>query len=194
MGQQFLKQIAEFDWNLNIKAYFERDGIQYESYYMVFRSIDGSEPEMIAETMENEFTDPVSTDTGLYCYKVKALYYNGCESDYSPESCLLLTDIPSINTEDNGTVKIYPNPASEVLFIESDEKIESVRIFDSRGGIGDSGTMEQWNPGTLELWYPENTCEWPGTGALPGAGGDGERSDWEEGGGETVGLYDYRSF
>jgi hypothetical protein len=124
----------EFNWNLNIKAYFERDGIQYESYYKVFRSIDGSEPEMIAETMENEFTDPVSTDTGLYCYKVKALYYNGCESEFSPESCVLLTEIPIIEEEENGTVKIYPNPASEVLFIESaEEKIESIIIFDNRG-------------------------------------------------------------
>jgi len=146
-----------FDWNLNIKAFFERDGVQYESYYRVFRSIDGSDPEMISETMDNEFTDPVSTGNGLYCYSVKALYYDECESDFSPESCLLLTDIPSINNEDNGTVKIYPNPASEVLFIESSEEIKSVRILDSRGG-----TLELWNPGTLEHWNSGTLEQWNG--------------------------------
>jgi hypothetical protein len=124
---------GDLDFNWNIKAYFERDGVQYESYYRVFRSIDGSEPEMIAETMDSEFTDPVSADSGLYCYKVKALYYNGCESVYSPEACILLTETPSIDHEENGTVKIYPNPASDVLFIESEEKIEFITVYNGRG-------------------------------------------------------------
>jgi hypothetical protein len=157
-----LQANPEFDWNLNIKAYFERDGIQYESYYRVFRSIDGSEPEMIAETMEHEFKDPVSTDTGLYCYKVKSLYYNGCESVFSPEACLLLTDIPSVNIEEDGTIKIYPNPASDVLFIESKEKIESLTIFDSRGI-----TIEQLNNRTMEQWNGERV-EIPVGDLLPG--------------------------
>ncbi len=44
-------------------------------------------------------------------------------------------------------VQIYPNPASDMLFIESTEKIESIIIFDSRGI-----TLEHWNNGTLEQW------------------------------------------
>ncbi len=128
-----LQMNGELDFNWNIKAYFERDGVQYESYYRVFRSIDGSEPEMIGETMENEFTDPVSTDTGLYCYKVKALYYDGCESVYSPEACVLLTDIPSLDKESKGFVTIYPNPANEMLQIESSEPIKFISIFNGRG-------------------------------------------------------------
>jgi hypothetical protein len=143
-----LQMNPELDYNWNIKAFFERDGIQYESYYRVFRSIDGNEPEMIAETMDNEFTDPVSLDTGLYCYKVKALYYAGCESVYSPESCVLLTDIPSRDQELKGFVKIYPNPASEALQITSSEKMQSISMYDSKGDMvirweGDKGRHEE---------------------------------------------------
>jgi len=136
-----------FDWNLNIKAFFERDGVQYESYYGVYRSIDGSEPVMIAETMEENYTDPVGNGIGTYCYNVQALYYNGCESDFSPEACILLTEIPVIDQEDEGTLKIYPNPASNELYIESEQNIEIVTIFDSRGI-----TIEQWNSGQVVGW------------------------------------------
>jgi hypothetical protein len=114
---------------------------------------------MIAETMENEFTDPVNTGNGLYCYSVKALYYDECESDFSPEACFLLTDIPR-DQGLKGMVSIYPNPASEVLFIESSEEIKSVRILDSRGGTWNSGTLELWNSGTLELWNTGTVEEW----------------------------------
>ena len=153
--QTILDFNPDLSFNWNIKAFFERDGVQYESYYGVYRSTDGSEPELVGETMEEEFTDPIGAGTGMYCYKVKAIYYNGCESEYSPESCLLLTDIPSVNHEDNGTLKIYPNPASDVLFIEAEEEIESVCVIDIRGETVEQWngeTVEQWNGGTVERW------------------------------------------
>lgn len=144
-----------YNYNWNIKAFFERDGVQYESYYGVYRTIDGSEPELVGETMEEEYTDPVGAGTGTFCYKVKALYYNGCESEYSPESCLLITEVPFIDEEGAGTVKIYPNPASDILYIESAEKIKRVSVIDFKGE-----TVEQWNLGTLEPWN-NGTLEQP---------------------------------
>ncbi|HPI85666.1 MAG TPA: T9SS type A sorting domain-containing protein [Bacteroidales bacterium] len=160
----------EFNWNLNIKAFFERDGIQYESFYRVYRGIDGSEPELITETIENELIDPVGSGTGMYCYKVQTLFYNGCESEFSPESCVLITKIPFIEEVETGTVKIYPNPASEVLYIESPEKIESVSIFDCRGITieqSSNRTGEQTNGRTGEQ-ARDHVLKIPLNGLAPG--------------------------
>jgi hypothetical protein len=57
---------------------------------------------------------------------------------------------------------IYPNPTSDVLFIESVEKIESVSVVDIRGE-----TVKQWNSETVEHWN-NGTLELPLPGLAPG--------------------------
>ena len=57
---------------------------------------------------------------------------------------------------------IYPNPASDMLYIESLEKVESIRIFDGRGAqvVGwSSGQVVGWSGGQEKV---------PVDGLLPG--------------------------
>ncbi len=133
-----------FDWNLNIKAYFERDGVPVEQYRL-YRSLDNNDYEMIAETQELEYTDFISPVYNSACYKLKSIFYNGCVSDFSADTCIVLTSVDPGISEKEDHLKIYPNPASDVLFIESAEVIKSVNIFDSRGM-----TIEQLNNRTIE--------------------------------------------
>jgi hypothetical protein len=56
--------------------------------------------------------------------------------------------LPDNNSAGN-QLKIYPNPASDMLFIESAEKVESVSIFDSRGG-----QVVGWSGGQVKVEMP----------------------------------------
>jgi hypothetical protein len=88
---------------------------------------------MIAETQELEYTDFISPVYNSACYKLKSEFYNGCVSDFSEDTCIVLTSVDPGISEKEDHLKIYPNPASDVLFIESAEVITGVTIFDGRG-------------------------------------------------------------
>jgi hypothetical protein len=113
----------------------------------------------------NFYVDDSVCGSGIdyHSYMVTALYINGydtCESGFSNEAYEICIGLDETKTEPS--IKIYPNPASDVLFIESSEKIESVSIYDCRGI-----TMEQWNNGTMERWNG-GTVEIPVIGLAPG--------------------------
>jgi hypothetical protein len=127
---QTILQVTGLDYNVNLKAYFERDGVPIETYNL-YRSVDGSEPVLIAEPTQTYYID--TAGIGLCCYNVTSVFYNGSESGFSNQACVLLTEIPDIVNVDMGTLRIYPNPASDVLFIESSETIEFVTLYDGRG-------------------------------------------------------------
>jgi hypothetical protein len=102
---------------------------------------------MIADIVGLAFTDTISSGYITSCYKLKSFFDYGCISDFSEEQCVVFTNTDEFESDMDITLKIYPNPASEALFIESEEKIESVRIFDSKGGKvirweGDKGKVE----------------------------------------------------
>jgi hypothetical protein len=68
----------------------------------------------------------------------------GCNSQIEVETACAV-DLADNSFPENH-LTIYPNPASDVLFIESSEKLESVSIFDSRGDkvvrwYGDKGRI-----------------------------------------------------
>jgi hypothetical protein len=141
-----LEANPDFNWNLNIKAYFERDGVPVETFQL-FRSINGNEPELLAEVDGNEYAD--TTLTGYYsaCYKLKSSFFNGCISGFSEDTCVVITGINPDNPGDFFELKIYPNPASDVLFIESSERMQSISFYDSQGDkvirwYGDKGKVE----------------------------------------------------
>jgi hypothetical protein len=86
---------------------------------------------------------------------------NGVGCDTQQE----ILDECAVGVEDadvpKGIVTIYPNPARDVINIESSEKIQSVTIFDSRGI-----TIEQWNSGTLEQLNGGKVVRWKGDGGV----------------------------
>ena len=161
--QTLLEINPDLDFNWNIKAFFERDGVPFEGIYRISRSIDDNEPEVIAETTVNEYYDSVEGAMGLYCYTVTCMFGDTClYSDNGSEACIVLTQTPSIDPDIDKLIRIYPNPASGVLYIEAEEEIESVNIFDCRGE-----TVKRWNGGTVERWNGEKV-EIPLIGLAPG--------------------------
>jgi len=100
----------------------------------------------------------------LYCFMVSAIYESEsdqCESDLSNEACVVCETFIS-EEESRSNLMIYPNPASDMLYIESLEKVESIRIFDGRGAqvVGwSSGQVVGWSGGQEKV---------PVDGLLPG--------------------------
>ncbi len=76
------------------------------------------------------FTDSIY-ESGEFCYYVSAVY-DQCESDTTEPACVSFfvgkDKIPIVNT-----VKIYPNPTRNELFIESKEIVKSIKILNSKG-------------------------------------------------------------
>jgi len=68
-------------------------------------------------------------DHNLHCYKVTALY-GVRESEFSNEDC---ASVPNNITDFNPPATIYPNPANDKLYIESEWLNHTVEIFDING-------------------------------------------------------------
>jgi hypothetical protein len=165
-GWQTLLEInPELDFNWNIKAYLNRGNINMVTKYAVYRSNDGAPYFFRAFSEVERYLDEsdLCEFSDVICFYVTAIYSSdtdSCESNPSNHSCELCPGF--IENKLTSKIKIYPNPASDVLFIESKEKIESLTIFDSRGI-----TIEQWNNRTMEQWNGERV-EIPVGDLLPG--------------------------
>jgi hypothetical protein len=78
----------------------------------------------------NTYTDEDITIGDQYCYRVKALI-DGCKGDLSSEKCVRISDtgIVPVGTT---ALSIYPNPAKDVIILES---LETVEIYDITGRL-----------------------------------------------------------
>jgi len=149
----------DLDYNWNIAAHLVtetgesimlKNGSRDLMGFNVYRSIDGGPYELIDFLTGNTYQDEGEPIIGtLYCFMVTAVYESEtdqCESGFSNEACVVCVTYIS-EEESRSKVNIYPNPASDVLFIESEEEIKSVSIFDSQGDKvirwnGDKGKLE----------------------------------------------------
>jgi hypothetical protein len=68
---------------------------------------------------------------GLFEYKVKAVYYFG-ESGFSNPVYALITDINEVSADQ---IRIFPNPASQMVTIESTMEITGIKVFNNSGQI-----------------------------------------------------------
>jgi hypothetical protein len=92
--------------------------------YNVYR--DGS---LIGTTEELEYLDAGLT-SGFYEYYIKAVYYFG-ESENSNPAYVLV----GINELSGIMFQLYPNPASSVVYIKSDQLVQSVEILNNSGQL-----------------------------------------------------------
>lgn len=129
-----LLESSGFDWNWNIKAYFERDGYPAGSYKL-YRSLDGGDPQMIAETENLEYIDTVSQGYTTSCYKLKSVFYDEYESGFSEEVCVLITNSDPVELKNGGFLRIFPNPSDRTVITESSESIESISLYDIFGKL-----------------------------------------------------------
>jgi hypothetical protein len=138
-GWQTLLQInPELDFNWNIKAYVQQSILnQVVTKYGIYRSDDSGPFALRAYSDTNFYADDSAICASAYfhCYKVTAIYespYDTCESPMPYwDACEMCWKINENDPDFN--VNIYPNPASDVLFIESSENIELISIFNSQG-------------------------------------------------------------
>jgi hypothetical protein len=126
----------ELDYNWLIEGYIGEGNPQYCGN-RIYRKINGGDYIRIVDIpMDFYFLDDQADPADLNCYMVTDVFaknYDTCESPYSNESCLQ----PVIIQEDNlvEDLLIYPNPASDELFISSSSEIIEMQMIDITGRI-----------------------------------------------------------
>jgi hypothetical protein len=102
--------------------------------YRLYRNHDGSGYEMITETTSASFMDDLETG-GQYCYYVLARYLdNGtiCESSASDSACI--TVFLGVEEDDAPGVRIFPNPASDIINVLTETDGMHLEIYNPIGG------------------------------------------------------------
>jgi hypothetical protein len=137
-------------WDYNQRSRTDGgDGTRELQGFNIFRSKNGSSFDLLAFTTEMPYIDPEnSLETGTsYCYRISALNESPtdqCESELSNEACVIWTSVN--DNQDVGTngFSLYPNPASDYIFITSSETITRISIIHISGTmIYDSSTHEK---------------------------------------------------
>ena len=103
--------------------------------------------EIAAELTALSYIDTV-TDYLQHCYLITAKYSETIESEFSNESC---TQVPVGINEYGAEIKIFPNPTTGELHIQSSKfKVQNVEIYDVHGkkvgGKFPSNLLEGWQP------------------------------------------------
>ncbi len=148
--QTLLQMNPDLNYNWSIAAYLRHNMDGHQVKYAIHRS-DDSGPYFLRDYSDENFylDDSTCMLPPLYHeYKVTALHIfesDTCESDFSNEAYENCTGI--IEKEEN-LLKIYPNPASDVLFIESSERMKSISIYNGRG---EEGTRRQGDWERIEI-------------------------------------------
>jgi uncharacterized repeat protein (TIGR01451 family) len=88
--------------------------------------------ELIAKIEGNSYTDSTLDPEQVYCYTITALCAGDIESEPSNKECL--STITAINELQND-IKIYPNPTSGELTVETDNypSLQGIEILDMMG-------------------------------------------------------------
>jgi len=98
--------------------------------YNLYYSLDGGTYEMIENTMETSYTVN-APGVGLHSYRVTAVYDEGESQPTDPISFT----ITGINDHAQQVISIYPNPASEVIHVQSKDRINSISIYNYDGRV-----------------------------------------------------------
>ena len=123
----------ELDFNWNIAALMYTSVDYPKTYFKIYRQENLEGFHLYDSTASLHYNDYwIGWD--LYCYQVSMVTIKDgdtCESDRTEMECeyVNLNENPAIGNN----IKIYPNPASRYLNIESPEKINEVRIYNMLG-------------------------------------------------------------
>ncbi len=104
--------------------------------FKVYRSEDGQDYSLIA-TVDKTFREYFDeAGAGEYYYKVTA-YRNYCESTpawAAEDQDYVYVSVTSVNEEEGGCCKVYPNPANSMVCVEA-EGMEQVIIYNVMGQV-----------------------------------------------------------
>lgn len=129
-------------WELNEKSRSEGgSGTRELNGFNLYGSVNGGDYELLPYPIfGNSFIIPdTSLETGnLYCFKVSALWESEtdqCESGLSNETCVLWTGTEEATDPDQAGFRLYPNPATDRIFISSEISISRISISHVSGSI-----------------------------------------------------------
>ncbi len=129
-------------WDLNQKSKNEGgNGTRELMGYNIFRSENGGDYELLISSFPG--MPFIESDTNLvpgtfYCYVVTAMWEgetDQCESEVSNEACVLWTGIDESTGPGQPDFSIYPNPATDHVFISSVIKLKRISIYSLQGTI-----------------------------------------------------------
>ncbi|MCU0369800.1 MAG: T9SS type A sorting domain-containing protein, partial [Bacteroidales bacterium] len=152
----------ELDYNWNIQAFLKHN-IEDDTLvtYAIYRSDNGM-PYYLRDYTENTYYDDDSAMCeplgSSHFYKISALYAgeaDTCESVFSNEAGDICEGTDEMT--ELSILNLYPNPATDMLFIETAEEIINVSLFDSRGG-----QVVGWYGGKVVGWYGGKVVGWYG--------------------------------
>jgi len=98
--------------------------------YNIYYSLNSAGFELLANTTETSYIIE-SPGAGLHAYYLTAVYDEG-ESEPTDTLDVTLTSDNEIHAEN---ISLFPNPASDVVYLKSDETITSVTVFSYTGQI-----------------------------------------------------------
>jgi hypothetical protein len=133
-----LEANPELDCNWNIKVHVVREN-WYDpvSYYNIYRSDDLQDYYLRDCSFADEYLDDsVCNGTLLHQYKVSAVYAIGadtCESEGSNLSSEGCTGI--VEDKNEIIVKVFPNPAVDLIRLESSEIVHNFMLYDFSGNL-----------------------------------------------------------
>lgn len=80
-----------------------------------------------------EFTLAGLDTNQIYYYKISAM--DGSKKMYSELYSFRISELLSVQNNPFANIKIYPNPVTNFLYFDSQDKIKDVKIFDSNGRL-----------------------------------------------------------
>ncbi|MCD4694851.1 MAG: T9SS type A sorting domain-containing protein, partial [Bacteroidales bacterium] len=101
--------------------------------YNVYYSFEGATYSVLDFVTTESYThEGAALIIGEHCYKVTAVYDPEGESEFTNIECEIIT---SVTENLLSATQIFPNPANDIVNIESDYLIESVTIFNYAGQV-----------------------------------------------------------
>ncbi|MDR1652053.1 MAG: leucine-rich repeat protein [Prevotellaceae bacterium] len=86
---------------------------------------------LIATVSANNYIDGNVTVGSSYCYQIRVENTNPvCAEAVSNEDCIVYTSVNQVETQH---FKVYPNPATDKIFIAGDRQFNSAKIYDVAG-------------------------------------------------------------
>jgi hypothetical protein len=105
--------------------------------YNIYRSKEGNPYELIDFTTEITYLD-ANLPNALYCYVVSAVYTSAtdqCESAFTVETCQILNVSVTDPNAVAGSFNLYPNPASDHVYITTSGDLKRVTVYNALGQL-----------------------------------------------------------
>lgn len=132
--QTLLEINPDLDYNWNIAWLPGPDPEDPDIRYLIYRQIDTGDFHLYDSTVEWDYEDYNIEPDQMYCYKVTmewSKYGDTCESAPTNVDCEMIVGID--DDKDESLFNIYPNPASDIIHIESEHRMNALGIYSVLG-------------------------------------------------------------